>query len=207
MRAIVWSFLFVWGVLFWVVVLAGCRQLPVLRGTFQDAKVEQSKIDSQQSDRIAGIAEIEAGMGQVVAAIAPDDAKQAAQTIAAKASRNEQQAQAMADRHRERADKEARIKDGIDAQPGISAWIGSAMTGNWSNLIDLALGALGLGGAAYGMRSRAKAMRVVDDVVDGVERYKADQPEHAEILKMHLSRSMDKSTKQKIKESKRRLDA
>lgn len=187
----------------WMV--AGCRQMPVLQGRYSEDRVEQARTDSRQSDRIADVCAIEEGMGTVLTVIAPEEVKPQAQAVASRIVAVKARADAEAAQGRDRSGAAERELTAVNAAPGLGALIGGitgAMGGNWSTLLDLALGALGIGGAVGGWRARAGARKTVSEVVDGVARYEQESPEQAEALKVHLSRSMDKRTKELVRSVK-----
>lgn len=180
--------------------LYGCSQLPVLRGSYQKDKVEQAKVDSKQSDVIADVASVDEATLQVLGRV--DDLGPALEPVRVKAHQIQARASADAERGRERADREERKQEAMAAAPGPMDFFGRAMVGDWAGLLDLAMGALGLGGAAYGVRSRLKSRQVVEEVVDGVERYTKEAEDGGEKLKVCLSRSMDKRTKELVRKVK-----
>ena len=153
--------------------LYGCRQMPVLQGQFQEARVEQTKVDAKQSDRIADLTEIEEGLGTVLTVVAPEEQKPAVRAVTTRITAVKAQAQAQAQQHRNRAAQEERSLQDLNAQPGFGAWFsgiaGALGGGNWSGLIDLVMGALGAGGLAQAMRYKSRAQRMADKAVELAE--------------------------------------
>lgn len=147
---------------FIALVVSGCRQMPVLRGQYQEDRVEQAKVDSKQSDRIADLTEIEDGMGTVLTIIAPEEVKPQAKALQTQITAVKARAEAQSIQHRERADLAERTLDATNAAPSISSWVGAALGGNWMELITMALGALGAGGLAQASRLKSRAQRMAE---------------------------------------------
>jgi hypothetical protein len=190
-----------------ILLLVGCRQMPVLRGPYADDKVAQAKVDSRQHDRIADLCAIEEGMSTVLTVVVPEDVHPQLQAVQSKITGVKAKADAEAAQGRERADLAERDLAAVNASPGPGAWLGAAagaLGGNWSGLLDLVLGALGVGGAAVGLRARSKAKAAVAEVVDGVERFAEEDPKQADRLKVHMSSAMDRRTKDLVREAKSR---
>jgi hypothetical protein len=142
--------------------LSSCRQMPVLRGSYQEDQVAQAKVDSRQSDRIADLTDIEDGMGAVLTVIAPEEVKPQVHAIQTKITAVRTQATVQAAQHRERAEQAERTLEATNAAPSLSSWVGAALGGNWMELITMALGALGAGGLAQASRLKSRAQRMAE---------------------------------------------
>lgn len=142
--------------------VTSCRQMPVLRGPYEEDKVAQARVDSKQSDRIADLTDIEDGMGTVLTVIAPDEVKPQTKALQTKITAVRTKATVQAEQHRERAEQAERKLEETNAAPGATAWLGSLLTGNWSGLVDLLIGALGVGGLAQASRLKSRANRLAD---------------------------------------------
>jgi hypothetical protein len=188
-----------------VFLVCGCRQMPVLKGQYAEDRVQQAKVDSRQHDRIADLCAIEEGMGTVLTVVAPEEVQPRVRAVVAKVENVQAKANAEAAQGRERASLAERELEAVNAAPGPGALISGvtgALGGNWSGLLDIVLGSLGIGGAALGLRARSKAKAAVAEVVDGVERFSEEDPKQADRLKQHLSSAMDSRTKDLVREVK-----
>jgi hypothetical protein len=192
------------------VTLMGCRQMPILQGRYSEDRVEQARVDSRQTDLIADGAAVTSELGTVLTVVAPEEIAPKAQAAAAKAETVQRRADIEAAKGRERAEQAERDLSVVNASPGPGAWLGGllgAFSGDFSSIIDLLLGALGIGGAAYGLRGRRKAEQAeaaVGEIADGVERFDECDPIKANELRVHLSRAMDRRSKDLVKAVKAR---
>jgi hypothetical protein len=145
--------------------LVGCRQMPVLKGEFHDKHAEQARIDSKQSDAIASAFDISYGMNGILFQVVPEDAKPAVKQLDAKIINQKAKADMQAELGRERADLAERDLAAVNAAPDAGAWlsgIAGMFSGNFSGIIELLMGALGVGGLAQAARMKSRSQRMAE---------------------------------------------
>lgn len=158
-------------ILFLVCVAAlavGCRQMPYTQGQAQDSKIEQSKIDSKQSDLMADLAQAQKWSLEAVVPIIPEDQKAFFASLESKTGQIAANAEAQAIAARERAQKEDRIGQELNSQPGMGTWLSAglkAATGDFSGLLELLSGLMGAGGLAAALRYKSRAGRMAEKAV------------------------------------------
>jgi hypothetical protein len=145
--------------------VSGCRQMPVTKGEFHDAKVEQAKVDSKQSDAIASAFKISYGMNGILFETVPEGVRPAVQQLDKRISAEQARADVQAEEGRERSNRAERELESVNTAPDAAAWISGIsgmFSGNFSGILELLMGALGIGGLAQAARLKSRAGRMAE---------------------------------------------